>query len=206
MCNSKGVDKNVAKCNMVFRRKTKIYPANSSGYRSACLLSRLREYARRRKWLTACQPVPECWFPILFAFGWVVSPTCFTLGATYHLQTCTCQCLPRNTTLSSVCLTTTRRAADVRERILCSSRDARRRGSHKMTPEKPKRKLWVGHGLEPRPQFHEETSERERTKFAAEKGKKPDILGSPPLRPPTLRARHPSRLHPSAVPFSQVDT
>ena len=30
-------------------------------------------------------------------------------------------------------------------------------GFHKMTPEKPKRPLWVGHDLQPRPQFHEET-------------------------------------------------
>ena len=33
-------------------------------------------------------------------------------------------------------------------------------GSHKMTPEKPKRALWVDHGLKPRPQFHEEMKER----------------------------------------------
>ena len=36
-----------------------------------------------------------------------------------------------------------------------------RQGSHTMTPEKPKRALWVVHGLESRPQFHEKTP-RER--------------------------------------------
>ena len=48
-------------------------------------------------------------------------------------------------------------------------------GLHKMTREKPKRALWVGHGLEPRPQFNEETPQKEReerTKFAAEQEKK----------------------------------
>ena len=43
------------------------------------------------------------------------------------------------------------------------TREAVPPGSHKMTPEKPKRTLWVGHGLEPRPQFHEKTP-RERRK------------------------------------------
>ena len=60
------------------------------------------------------------------------------------------------------------------------------------TPEKPKRALWVGHGLKPRP-FHEKSpSEREaRTKFATERRKKRDFggpLGPPPSHPPTLQA------------------
>ena len=44
---------------------------------SPCLLSRLRGHAHRCKWLTACQPVPECWLPILFVGGLVVSPHLF---------------------------------------------------------------------------------------------------------------------------------
>ena len=69
------------------------------------------------------------------------------------------------------------------------------RTSHKMTPEKPKRTLWVVHGLEPRPQFHEKTPQRdEKTTFAAEKGQKARNVGLPtrwaPHTPfsPTLRA------------------
>ena len=40
----------------------------------------------------------------------------------------------------------------------------------KMTPEKPKRAFWVGHGLEPRPQFHEKTQRQreERSKAREE--------------------------------------
>ena len=52
--------------------------------------------------------------------------------------------------------------------------------SHKMTPEKPKRELWVGHGLEPRPQFHV-------NEICGGKLKKPDILAPSSLRPSTLR-------------------
>ena len=48
-------------------------------------------------------------------------------------------------------------------------RPSGRRGSHKITPEKPKRALWVGHGLEPRPQFHEKTPRD---------GRKNDICGA----------------------------
>ena len=52
--------------------------------------------------------------------------------------------------------------------------------SHKMTPEKPKRELWVGHGLEPRPQFHV-------NEICGGKLKKHDILAPSSLRPSTLR-------------------
>ena len=60
------------------------------------------------------------------------------------------------------------------------------------TPEKPKRALWVGHGLAPLP-FHEKSpSEREeRTTFATEWGKNAIFwapLGPPPSHPPTLQA------------------
>ena len=57
--------------------------------------------------------------------------------------------------------------------------------SHKMTPEKPKRELWVGHGLEPRPQFHV-------NEICGGKLKKTRHFG--PLLPSAL---HPSGLHPS---------
>ena len=59
------------------------------------------------------------------------------------------------------------------------------------TLEKPKRALWVGHGLEPRP-FHEKSpSEREaRTIFATEWGKT-RFFGPPPLRATTLPPSHP---------------
>ena len=60
--------------------------------------------------LTARQPDLECWLPILFFVGLVVPPICCPFGATQHLQTYTCHigslpCLPKSTTLSSVCLT-----------------------------------------------------------------------------------------------------
>ena len=90
-------------------------------------------------------------------------------------------------------------------------RPASRRGSHKMTPEKPKRTLWVLHGLDPRPQFHEKTlqegkksqnvsGERKSVKFWASHPSGPlpvgptslfgaelfQGLGTLSLRPPTL--------------------
>ena len=42
----------------------------------------LRGHAHLRWWLTAFQPVRECWLPILFVVGSVVSPICFPFGAT----------------------------------------------------------------------------------------------------------------------------
>ena len=44
-----------------------------------------------------------------------------------------------------------------------------RQGSRQMTPEKPKRALWVDLGREPRPQFHEKDS--------PERGKKNEVRG-----------------------------
>ena len=65
----------------------------------------------------------------------------------------------------------------------------RRRGSHK----KPKRPIWVVHGRDPWPQFHEKTSERENKKRkGAGEGNKREILGSPPFKPPLPSCPDPS--------------
>ena len=66
-----------------------------------------------------------------------------------------------------------------------------RQGSHTMTPEKPKRALWVVHGLESRPQFHEKTprERQEKNEHCGSREKtKSEILGPPTLRGPTLWA------------------
>ena len=47
-----------------------------------------------------------------------------------------------------------------------------------MTPGEPKWALWVGHGLEPRPQFHEkDPRERRKNEICDGRGKKSEILG-----------------------------
>ena len=54
-----------------------------------------------------------------------------------------------------------RRVGSPKFRAFCTLPPGRR-GLHKMTPEKPKRAIWVVHGLKPRPQVHEKTPESER--------------------------------------------
>ena len=49
-----------------------------------CLLSRLRGHAHLCRCLTAFQPVPDCWLPILFVCGSVVSPICFPTSPSMH--------------------------------------------------------------------------------------------------------------------------
>ena len=55
-------------------------------------------------------------------------------------------------------------------------RPAGRQGSHRMTTQKPKRALWVGHGLEPRPQFqikrHPEREREEKNEICDGRGEK----------------------------------
>ena len=48
-------------------------------------------------------------------------------------------------------------------------------GSHKMTPERPKRELRGGHDREPRPQFHEKIPRLKAE--GGEENKKSDVLG-----------------------------
>ena len=53
-------------------------------------------------------------------------------------------------------------------------RPASRRGSHKMTPDKPRRTFWVVHGRVPRPQFHEKTHQegKKQRKWGGRRKKK----------------------------------
>ena len=83
------------------------------------------------------------------------------------------------------------------------------RGFHRMTPEKPKRALWVVHGLESRPHFHEKTTrgKQKARNFGPSPIGSPRFLGGPhpsappPLGAPTLRTlRAPLRLSGSAAP------
>ena len=67
--------------------------------------------------------------------------------------------------------------------------------SHKMTPEKPKRELWVGHGLEPRPQFHVNEicgGKLKKTRFWP-----PPPFGPPPFGPPPFGPFGPPPFGPS---------
>ena len=60
----------------------------------------------------------------------------------------------------------------------------------------PKRAQWLGHGLEPRPQFHERTPrEKKKNENGGGRGeKKREILG-PPSSGPTLVPRELSSIH-----------
>ena len=68
-----------------------------------------------------------------------------------------------------------------------------RQGSRTRTPEKPKSALWAGHGLEPRPQFHGNDTQRQKKErnLRRERENKREILG-PPSEAPTLRAVPPA--------------
>ena len=55
-----------------------------------------------------------------------------------------------------------------------------------MTLEKPKREHWVGYGLEPRPQFHEETPRERKKEICGGKLKKARHFGPSSLRAPHL--------------------
>ena len=58
-----------------------------------------------------------------------------------------------------------------------------------MTPEKPKRRFWVGHSLEPRPKIpREDPPEREAHNENLRRGLKKKYFEPPTLRAPTLQA------------------
>ena len=79
--------------------------------------------------------------------------------------------------------------------------------SHRMTPEKPRRALWEGHGLETRPQFHEETQrEKKERHLRRKRGKTREVLGPPPFGAPTPWCLHPSSTHPSCPPTLRAHT
>ena len=65
-----------------------------------------------------------------------------------------------------------------------------RRGSHKMTPEKPTRTHWVAHGLQRQPKFYDKTRETEKKgrKWGTGEGKNSVKFWAHTLRAPTLRA------------------
>ena len=67
---------------------------------------------------------------------------------------------------------------------------SRPQGFHKMTPaEDPRRSIWVVHGHDSRPQYHEKTPrerERKRGKMGVEEGK--TKFWAPTVRPPTFWA------------------
>ena len=48
-----------------------------------------------------------------------------------------------------------------------------------MTPGKPNRALWVGHGLEPRPQFHEKDPEKKERNLERERGESAKFWAPP---------------------------
>ena len=95
------------------------------------------------------------------------------------------------------------------------------RSSHKMTQDKPKRALWVGHRLGPRARFHEkDPTERRKNEICDGRGKKSlkfwaphpprphpprPTLSAATLRAPTVRAPPssppPSRHPPSGPPL-----
>ena len=65
-----------------------------------------------------------------------------------------------------------------------------------MTPEKPKRRFWVGHSLEPRPKIpREDPPEREAHNEHLRRELKKRYFEPPTLRALTLQASHPSGAH-----------
>ena len=68
----------------------------------------------------------------------------------------------------------------------CTFGTVRNPSQHKMTPEKPKRAIWVGHGLDPEPQFNEKAPDTEKkSELGTRRGqKKREILGLQPFGHP----------------------
>ena len=62
-----------------------------------------------------------------------------------------------------------------------------RQGSHKMTPEKPPRALWVVHGLEPPPRFFDNFQEMNKERYFVREGENK----ARNFELPNLRAFHP---------------